>query len=314
MKKEIDRLIKLAKKRGASISQIMDAFEHLLIETNDLLKKKVIDKFLETLDVKDGKIQNTNSNLTKISNLDKLWDSFAKSDAMKVINFLSENLQTVKQNNFKYFSDVIQDKPDFAATERILNRRIGIDEKGQLVRDGYLDSLAKDKTIRNDLKRIVSNDIMAEKSLTNTKKELTKYAKGDKNEIGVYERYMKTYAYDSFVQNDRLASVLNARSLGLTYFIYQGTRRESSRHFCIPKKGKVFNIEQSEQWKELIDVIEEIDGTNVKIGPLVGEKSQSTNQKKENYIPLIDMGGYNCVDIPAFISDNVGKFLMSQQN
>ena len=80
MQKEIERLLRLSKARGSSISKIMEEFEKLLKDVNVALKEKIIDEFLLTLDIEDGKIANTNSNLRKINDFNKIWDSFVSND------------------------------------------------------------------------------------------------------------------------------------------------------------------------------------------------------------------------------------------
>ena len=82
-----------------------------------------------------------------------------------------------------------------------------------------------------------------------------------------------------FARHDRNVQKKYAERIGLRTFIYTGGLIQTSRDFCEDRNGKVFTIEEAEEWKDL-----------------------NWDGKPEIYNPLIDLGGYNCRHFPAWIS------------
>lgn len=303
----------LSKKRAATISKLLEDFEKALRLNANVLAAQILKEVLANLDISDGNISLNDKNILVASNVYATYEKFQSSNNSKVLNNFLKGLISIADSGDDYYKYLGAKKNQQDEIRKIIYDRIGINEDGSLKRGGYFKSIVDDRTARNEIQQAVVESIITEKGYENTRKDVRELIEGSDGEMGVYESYYRNIAYDTHVQIDRMNSLLYAEKLKLTNFIYQGTRREHSRHFCIERKGKVFNLEETEEWRDLIDKFDYVEGKvkdRIKryIGPIVGEKSQSTEEKKENYNPVIEMGGYGCVDIPSFIPDAMVSF------
>ena len=160
-----------------------------------------------------------------------------------------------------------------------------------------MQGLLDDVSVRNEIKKFTYQKMIGGTGYEDLRKGLKTLIQGSPEKMGAFEKFHRNFAYDTYVQVDRFNGVLYAEKLGLKYFIYQGTRRDASRYFCIHRKGRVFTTDEAEEWHKLIGTTVEVNGKRVQAGPIVPDPA--------SYNPLVDMGGYGCVDTVAYISEEV---------
>lgn len=265
------------------------------------LYKTIIEKFVDQLEKKGDTILNNSTNLQLIASIEYVYAKFADINLPAVAAQITTGANKVNGYNVDYYSQFEADKGKFTATtqktQKIIRDRLGITAEGNgkkvnLKPGGYMDSLLKDNSIKNELKNLSYREVMKGAGFQDFKKGLETFIVGDKETLGGFKQFYRNYAYDIFVDIDRHESTLIATELDLKYFIYEGPIIDTSRKFCIDRAGKVFSIKEAEKWIEDPWIKKNLD------------KGYITT-----YDPVTDMGLFSCRHIPRFISKEVAYSL-----
>jgi hypothetical protein len=276
------------------IQKITDELERSFGNLSDNISRKIIDDFIDRLDRKGDQIINNSKNLQLIAVIDKLYTALFTQHGSDIVNTIIKNVAQINKLNVDYFSEFGGEHFQSSAkkVQQIIRDRLGIGDKVQLKEGGYLDSLLKDTRVKNDIKRISYQEVLKGGGFKNFKEGLRKYIVGDKDKVGAFEQHYRQYAYDIYVQVDRDESLLMANEVDLSHFIYEGTLIDTSRPFCIERAGKVFTIEEAQEW-----VHDDWIKRNLEKGYIT------------SYNPITDMGLFGCRHIPRFISKEVAERL-----
>lgn len=317
MNPRLKKILASSESRADLISDLMDEFERLINSKGDILSNYLINDFLESLNTIDGNIKNDIVNLRKLSLIEKAYNKFQSKHGKDIVKSLLSGYNDVTKSNKGYYNLLIGTGVDVIDIKAILNYRLGLDSKGKVVKGGFLDNILKSAPAKELIKKELYKSIISGQGYESTKKSIKNTIVGNKDQLGEFQKYHRQVTYDTFVQIDRMENAIYAEKLGLKHFVFQGTRRKDSRHFCVERKGKAFSVEEAEGFKDLIDTFiykEGKRGNDVKVltGPIVGEKSQSTEQKKAAYEWAIDLGGYNCVDMCSFITEDLFDIFKSR--
>lgn len=276
------------------IQKITDELDNSFHNLSENFTKKVIEEFIEQLDRKGDQIVNSSKNLQLITVIDKLYAELMAKQGLDIIGSIVKNVNAVSKLNVDYFSEFAGEhfKASNNKVQKIIRDRLGIGDKIQLRPGGYLDSLLKDAKVKNDLKRISYQEVLKGGGFKNFRDGLRRFIVGDDQKLGAFKQHYRQYAYDIYVQVDRDESMLMAKELELDCFIYEGTLIDTSRKFCIERAGKVFTIEEAQQW-----VDDDWIKRNLEAGYIT------------SYNPVTDMGLFGCRHIPRFISREVAERL-----
>lgn len=251
----------------------------------DAIFKKVIEQF----ELDGGNIASKGSNVDIANRLNSIYKEFLKTDYMKVIGMFAGDMSEIQSMNKLYFSIIEKDKAKIAkigeSVDASINKRLGLNTNGKVIKNGYLDKLIKDDKFLTDIKKQTYKAVSGGESLKQFTKRMTTTITGNASVNGGLVKHFNTFAHDTYAGVDRTAQKLWANKLGLTAFIYAGGKIKTSRKFCIKNNGKVFTIDETKKWKDLIGEDD---------GPMWSEGT---------YEPLRDMGGHNCRHSPNFISD-----------
>jgi hypothetical protein len=126
-------------------------------------------------------------------------------------------------------------------------------------------------------------------SFQELRKGLETLVKGDETTNGEMQRYLRTYAYDTFSHIQRSIDLNIADTYGLNSFVYFGDVIKDTREFCLQRVNQVFTREDLESWQ----------GEN-----LAG---------KNDDVPVeISLGGYNCRHKLNWIPDEAAEFLREE--
>ena len=277
-----------AKDRTQLIDDLISELEISVTKAQEKVYRQMIDKFIDKLDVKDGKIQNTRKNIRLLTTVDAVFNNFQASEGITMLNTVIESVNTIINFNNTYFSNlggeafnIKKIEPEVRAK---MNEWLGI-EKGAVKQNGYLDKIIKDTSIRNQVKNLAVKNIITQSGFFETKKQLSELINGiDKTKQGALQKYYRNFVYDTYSISDRIVGLEYANSMGYEFAIYEGGSIETSRLFCRERNGKVFHKSEI-------------------------EKFSPPTAKPPNYNPFIDLGGYGCRHHLNWISTKLAKFL-----
>lgn len=297
-----------------SRAELMEALEKALLSRVNsdakVLYELIVNELISKLSVKNGKIETTAQNIRLVNTIDTLFAGFQRSNITKFVDFATKQYSEIFSSNSEYFNTLLGRKVSDADAKNVFNALLGITQDGKLVNNGYLANLATDTTIKTEIKNKVIESIATNKTVTNTTKELRVNIVGNRETKGLLNRVLAEPTIDNYTSVDGLVQATYADKIGLKDFIYQGTKRRDSRHFCIQRKGRVFSFDEANKFKDLIGKTE----NGKPIGPIVGTKGQSIEQKKANYNWKVKPGGWGCVDFISYISPEIAEMLREQQS
>ena len=269
-KKELAALLK---KRTSLVNSIADGLEAKVQENERKLLREVIEGFVDNLDRKDGKIENNNRNRRLIATIDNIFNDFSEKYGIAVSSGIVTGVQELFDFNKGYFSALGESKtklvPINNEVKSTLEGWLGLSDKGDIQRNGYLDNLISDSTAKNSIKDLLVRSVISGSGLTETRAATKQMIVGDEKNLGVLQKHYRNLVYDTFSQVDRTIQKITADKLNLQFAIYEGGLIETSRKFCIDKNGKVFTRKEIEAF-------------------------DPTEAKQPNYNPFTDLGGYGC--------------------
>jgi hypothetical protein len=267
-------IIKLAGKRTTLIDQIIESMEKTIGEAQGELLERVVTDFVDTLDKDaDGNIKNSTTNRRKLQKLDKIYSSFVQSSGVQIVNNIIEGVNQTLDFNGKYYG-VFTSKAELGKlmgeTQTAMQDWLGLNNRGGLVENGYLNTLINDQTTKRAIQDLTFKSIIGQQGYQVTKGGLKDFIVGNKNKAGALQQYYRNFVYDTFSQADRIQGKIMADKLNMNkYAIYEGGLIKTSRKFCKDRNGKVF--------------------TSAEI-----EKFDPQEARQPNYNPFTDLGGYGC--------------------
>lgn len=259
-------------------------------------------KFMQELTLDNsGYIKQTQANMAILNKLQAEFNALYKRETQNLVeNFTKSLLRNASIDN-TYFNSISVKKTDMSKAEEVIRRRLGINPNGAIKRNGYLGRIVNSEQIFNEIRTLLEIDIANGREFKSTSEKVNAYLEPTMGNRSRIKAYLDTTIRDTYIENDRAIMNEQAKNYELKYFIYAGTIVEQSRCFCIERVGKAFSVEETEKWRDLI-------GTDC--GPIVGIKDESISTKKNNYKPLLDMGGWGCLHIPRYISKRFAGWRM----
>jgi hypothetical protein len=224
----------------------------------------------------NGKILVNEYNMRLAREIETLMDRFSAKFQKSVLKDFANGMLKTTEFSMDYFQGLGYAKSKLKSIENnmgFISERIGISDKGNILKGSYLDSLSQNAEVRKELKDFVINSVAGQKDYASYLKGIKELIVGNDTVEGALQRYYREFAYDTYNQVDSAINKHFADSLELTYFIYMGSIIETSREFCRKRAGKAFSIEETEAWKNDPDL---------------------PGKSKEDYNPLIDRGRWNC--------------------
>ena len=131
--------------------------------------------------------------------------------------------------------------------DRIMRKRIGIDDAGRLAKNGLLSKLLTTDAIKTQLMETLNAGVQAGIPMNKLVRMMEITVKGTRDISGVLEKQFKPLVLDTYQAFDRVSNYVYADKLNLSAFLYLGGLIETSRDFCIEKNGKVFTNEEAKR-------------------------------------------------------------------
>lgn len=252
------------------------------------LLNRILRDVLPELDVVDGKLKNTNSNINIVtSKLNKVFNTLRTGRNKDIVKQVLKDMDGIRKSNNQYFNlvgDLVGEKFDNAAgrVETIMQKSLGFNPDGTLKANSFIDSISSNDAINKNLREIAIRQIQGGNTIKDFTAELEQSIVTDKDGLGVLNKFYKQTIDDRYVQYDRAEAKSFADELRMQAFIFSGGKVTETRRFCCQRNGLVFTRDEAQHWSSL-----KWDGKN------------------KGYVPLIDMGGYNCRHSPQWISNRV---------
>lgn len=264
----------------------------LQVELYELLR----DKFIESLTVDaDGKIMFNSKNISRVNDLNKTWQTFQEQHYRPALIEFAKDLISIVDIEAVYFLAIGKEFDiafEFAKITDLISKQIGIDIATETITEGsYLYRLLEGSQIKDQVANYVLQNVSAKASFQEMRKGLETLVKGDETVNGAMEKYLRTYAYDSFSNVQRSIDLNIADTYQLNSFIYSGDIIKDSRAFCAggdgfeSKVGQLFTRDDLTEWE--------------------GQEWQGKNPD----VPVeISLGGYNCRHTLMWIPDEAVDF------
>jgi len=283
------KIQKLSREKAMKLDKLIDAVERRIAQSQNDLARSVLKDFLQQLNIKRGRVEEIqNRRTTTLFN--KAYADFTKTSKAELVKSIIVDINNILEENGKFYRTTANaTKSTEIDLKRIINRRLGIDNDGVLLKNGYMSGVLDDTNVKLDLQRYVFKEMLKGVGYEALKEGIEMKIKGEPEKLGVFEKHYKTFSYDVYAQLNGFTSKLYADKLGLKHFIYQGGIIETSRKFCKKRNGKVFSTEEAEKWKDDPDL--------------------TAIPNRETYKWFIDRGGYNCRHDPDFIVKEVAYAL-----
>lgn len=285
----VDRINDLIKRKEQFIATKESQLGNKVVGLQHKLFEILITDLLSKVEVENGLILNNISNISLVNEVDKIFDNFSSLYHNELLQDHASELLKLTSISATYYIDglgIAKKKIERIKKSAIfIEKAIGIDRNGHLIKGSYLDSLSRVPEMRSQIKQHFLEGVTTKRPLGQFTKGFKELIVGNESVDGRLQRYYKQHVYDTFNNVDAIVNQHFAENLDLKHFIYQGNLIKTSRAFCVKRAGKAFHVDETKDWKNDPDLIDK--------------------KTKESYIPLIERGRYNCRHIIAYISEDI---------
>lgn len=215
----------------------------------------------------------------------KMWNEFLEQDYIPLIESFVSDIKTVVQLNETYFADTVPTKELF--------ERLGVEESGIIIRDGYTHTILQDQTVKREVQQFL-NRTKQLKFDQKVKQDVTKLIKGDQGKPGVVKKFTDDNVAPTYNEADRVIQQGYADVHFLSAGMYTGGIIETTRPFCKERNRKMF----------LRDEIALFGTPQDKFGGY-SDKSigMFSGKPKTGYDPFTQCGGYRCRHHWSWLAD-----------
>ena len=274
------------------IHKALLSFQSDVEDLQDELSKLISDTYTSDFKTKNGLITQSVYNINLQNKIDDVFKVFMLKYQNSVMENFANSLLKLSDINADYFIELGFDKTlikNIQKQTNFIQKSIGLVDN-KIVPGGYFDRISAGIEVRDQLKNYVLRSV-------NGKKDLKEFQKGFKNLIvgssdkqnGLLQRYHRQYTYDTLSQVDRAENSFMADQLDLRFFVYEGGLIDDSREFCINKDGELFHVSEAEEWRNDPNLID--------------------SATSDAYIPLIELGRYNCRHRLRYVTDEMAEEL-----
>lgn len=263
----------LATDRSQLVQSLLDKLEDKVKAGQRALLRTVLEDFLDGMEKDEaGNIKNTLANKRRFAMFDQVFNRYANDKGLEIVQTLAEGVGRVLNFNTKYFgafTKPAQLGPIHDNVKETVSTWLGLNQRGNVQPNGYLDTLIKDPSVKNGIKNLLLKSVVSQGGYFDTKKALQEHIEGTPEKTGALQRYYRNFTYDLYSVTDRTASRIFADKLKFNYAIYEGGLVKDSREFCKERNGKVFSREEI-------------------------AKFDPKEARPPGYDPFTDLGGYAC--------------------
>lgn len=271
--------------RERIITTLLQHLEQTVNKSQQRLFETVQEHFLNTLERnEEGKIAPTLKNRRLLERFDKVFRDYSQTSGANIAVEIAKGANSIMETNKEYYSLFADGKTQLnkisEGVTQTMRGWLGIDRNGSVAKNGYLDTILSNNTVKNLIKDQTLRAIVGQQGWMQTRDELKDFIVGNRTKTGVLERYYRNYVYDTYSHLDRAVSEQYGNDLGLNFAIYEGGLIEASREFCREHNGNVYHRTEI-------------------------AKFDPKKAIPPNYNPFLDLGGYGCRHHLNWIPDSV---------
>lgn len=222
-----------------------DAFLKDVAEYQRFVYRRVVSAVKEIGLGRGGIISASTANLKLVANLEKdIAKIFLSKDyEQKLKQFLGTfDEATIYNNRYLKFLDSA-----FNEGKNIYS--FILSSAKQLTLDS-LTGAGLDVALINPVKNILNTNITTGASYGDLLAQLQREILGDPTNLGRYERYAKQITTDSLNQFSRNYLETATNDLGLEWYYYSGTTRQTTRPFCKERVNKYWHKSEVQAWAD----------------------------------------------------------------
>lgn len=229
------------------------------------------------------------------SKLDNLFDDFQKEHIEPIIGHVSKSFDKLIDKNDRYYQSIkLNEKAEPIKNSVLSTLGISI---GTITAGSLLFNMLQNRDAINTIKNVVMGGMTGGMNITAFKIAVEEIVL--KQDGGLLKKLFDFNLPDPYVKVDRFVGQKYSVELKLNYAIYQGGLIKTSRDFCIERNNKVFSR----------DEIMRFGSSEDKFGGYTNKAMGEFQGKPDNYNPLIDCGGFNCLHSWDWVSDELAFHL-----
>jgi hypothetical protein len=303
------RINAIIKRKEDFLNSARAKLEKTTVRLQLSLFEQIIEQTIPRLDVKDGKLLDTANNYRLISELEKVYSMFNVQVAETILPQVTGGIDRIVSLNNGYFTMAMAELPKrfdkiIESAKVLTDLRIGL-RMGKMIRGGMLMNMLKSDP--QEFQQLLARAVTGQSDMKDFIKTVKENITGIEDKPGALDRQFKRFTYDTYMQYDRAYNKKLAEEFELTYFVYQGNLIEDSRDFCVCHIDKVYSVEEAQEWSKWVPADCEYPGAH----PMKSKRPDEVPSYLGfiGYDPIVDMGGYNCRHIAAFIPDDLAEKL-----
>jgi len=284
--KEIQKLSYL---KAIKLEKLIDEVEKRIKNSSSQLTKSFLTHFVQKLNVERGRIIEK-FDKTTASLFNQAYGNYANTSKNDLIKSIVTDIDNILVDNGEFYNKTAKANPlQINDIKWIVNRRLGINEDGTLLREGYMSGILDDNAVKSDLQKFIFKEVFKGTGPEALKRGIKNFIEGDEKRLGELQKHYRTFSFDVYAQLNSFTSALYAEKLGLSHFIYNGGLIKTSRAFCIKRNAGVYSTDEAEDW--------------------VKDPTLTAIDNKETYNWVIDRGGYNCRHTIDYIAKEIAYVL-----
>jgi len=218
---------------------------------------------------KSGRIKPNRANIKKLTTLNKfLNDSIVDEKYLKQVNGFLSSLNEAQSTIAEYFKESEVGFENDKAFNELVDNVLVDPIRNTLTQEGLSQSVS------TQIKKAVTGAVVGGYSPDQLLEELSLLIVGDDKKGGALSRHVGQVTTDAANQYVATYFEVISGDLGLEFYLYEGSKKDSTRHFCTERFGQYFHKKEIESWASLN----------------WGGKIPSTNSSNI----FVYRGGYNC--------------------
>lgn len=266
-----------------------------LSQAERYLMGRIFEEIIDSLTTTSGRVTQAPENFDTLDRMGRVFDQFITSKMIPVTAALAVSLLELPSLSAAYFKAEVggitaaKVRAAQQASTAYIRSKIGLNADGSLKPGGYLQEITQDRTVSNELRRIMGQAIDAGEDLAGIRRRVRAYLTGTPEldtpegkpipkKAGAIERRFDLYAFDTLQEADAATNLRFAREFDLSAARYQGGIIEETRKFCCQRNRNVYTLSEIEQ-------MDTLDWSGKKEGPVE-----------------ITRGGWNCRHAWRFIN------------
>lgn len=242
-----------------------------------------IEMLVKNMDLKNGQIQNTVKNLKTIGQIKmKLQTAIRSAGYLKNVKTYINQFDAISKVQNEYFSQLSEQKGPSELLKTIKDQSI----------QSTVESLTEagvNANVGKGVQDILKRNITGGGNYNDLLDQMRTYLLDDRQGLGALAKYTKQITTDSINQFSAQYTQAVTEDLGLNWFMYTGSNKDTTRELCaaLTKKKWIHRSELSEICRGYVD------GKRVTINPRTGLWYGAIPGTNEfNF--QVNRGGYGC--------------------